>query len=62
MLEKNESSGPPATKQLADITDKRWEKHLPPEKMNVLTERYETTENCSEIIPVNVARCSLITN
>ncbi len=54
MLEKNESSGPPVTKQLADITDKRWGKHLPPEKIKLLMGRYETPENCSELLPVRV--------
>ncbi len=54
MLEKNENSGPPVTKQLADITDKRWGKHLPPEKIKLLMGLYETPENCSELLPVRV--------
>ncbi len=54
MLEKNESSETPVTKQLADITDKRWGKHLPPEKIKLLMGRYETPENCSELLPVRV--------
>ena len=62
MLEKNDATGPPATKQLAEITDKRlgkylakvfiWRKYLAPEKIKLLTERYLTPENCVKLLPV----------
>lgn len=41
MLDKNEATGPPVTKQLAEVTDKRWGNHLTPEKIKLLAERYQ---------------------
>ena len=45
---------PLVQQQLADIANKRCGKHLDPEKIKSLTERYKMPENCSDIIPIKV--------
>ena len=53
-LDQNEVMGPPVQDQLAAIANKRWGKHLDPEKIKSLTELYKRTEHCPDIGPIKV--------
>ena len=53
-LDQNEVMGPPVQDQLAAIANKRWGKHLDPEKIKSLTELYKRPENCPDIGPIKV--------
>ena len=54
LLDEDETTGPAIQKQLAEIADKRWGAKLTPEKIKTLTERYNTPENITSMIPTKV--------
>ena len=54
LLDEDETTGPAIQKQLAEIADKRWGANLTPEKIKTPTERYNTPENITSMIPTKV--------
>ena len=54
LLDEDETTGPAIQKQLAEIADKRWGAKLTPDKIKTLTERYNTPENISNMVPTKV--------
>ena len=50
-LETDEKTSSDVTQELAAIVNKRWGKHLSPEKLKAISEKYNRPANCKEMHP-----------
>ena len=50
-LETDEKTSNDVTQELAAIVNKRWGKHLSPEKLKAISEKYNRPANCKEMYP-----------
>ena len=50
-LETDEKTSADVTQELAAIVNKRWGKHLSPEKLKAISEKYNRPANCKEMHP-----------